>query len=93
MINVVDKMVELGVNTLKDKLSGIITERELIQELKKFMQTEYESKYKQLSLNEEIDYGGLCDYIDSNFLEDMKIYLYDTRYENRKKSGSIKYFV
>lgn len=86
MINVGDKMLELGWNVLQEKLSSIITEKELKNELKTFMISEYESKYKDLPLNEEIDYEGLCNYINSNFLQDVKKYLYDDSYDNRMKS-------
>ncbi|SHO49269.1 hypothetical protein [Anaerocolumna xylanovorans] len=86
--SIVDIINDLVFNILEEKCLKIYKQNELKNLIKKFMEQEYEAKFAHLSMEEEIDFGGICEYIRCNFLEDMKEYLFGIDNKRRESCYS-----
>lgn len=80
----IDSVGELGFNVLVDKAKKRYNEKELKNRIKEFMELEYKTKIEKLSKDNEVDFTGLCNYINTNFLNDVKNYLLDPEHSNRE---------
>ena len=74
--------MELGLEAVRDKIKDEHEEREVRDRLENFLQRQQKSNLC-CSREEEIDFEGLIEYIQGNFLEDVKIRLFG----NRKERG------
>jgi hypothetical protein len=68
---------EIGLYAVKDKLTSIHDANEIKKEIFKFAERQFENKYKYLSLHDEIDYGGIQEYLVEKLPDQIKIYLFD----------------
>lgn len=79
---VIDYVVSLGLEAVKDKIQSKHESKQVRDRLKDFI-----LKQKKINWNctskEEIDFGGLIVYIQTNFLEDIQMRLFG----NRKERG------
>lgn len=78
--NIVGYIVELGVNVAKDKIERQQDKKAIRERLKKFIERKNNENFN-CTKEEEIDFQGLVDYIQSNFLEDVKSRLFGDRKE------------
>lgn len=77
-------IINLGLNTLKCKLDDNYDDMKIINEIITFSENEFESKFYNLDLSEEIDFDSLQEYINTKLLNDVKNYLFDTDTKNRE---------
>lgn len=78
-------IVEIGLDAVKDKLLST-TERKILQnKLNDFMERQREINF-HCTLEEEIDFGGLSDYIQKNLMEDVQLRLFG----NKKERGAAR---
>lgn len=84
----IDCMVELGLDALKEKVTDIKSQREIRERLQAFI--ERQSKINELStMAEEIDFQGLTEYITDSLLDDMKVRLFGKWKERQSARDTI----
>ena len=85
---VFDFAVNVGVETVKEKIEDASAEKQVRQRL-----TEYLEKQKKLnnsiSLEEEIDFEELCQYISQNMMDDIKKRFWGDKHERRQARKTI----
>lgn len=82
MSNLIDYMVELGLDAIKDNVMDIKDQREIRKRLQTFI--EKQSKINELStIAEEIDFQGLVEYITGNLLDNVKVRFFGKRKERQ----------
>ena len=85
---VFDFAVNVGVETVKEKIKDASAEKQVRQRL-----TEYLEKQKKLnnsiSLEEEIDFEELCQYISQNMMDDIKKRFWGDKHERRQARKTI----
>lgn len=85
---VVDYIVELGLDHFKDKILQEREDKIIRERLKKFL--EGQSRINDLSsLEEEIDFEGLADYIRRDLIDDVQLYLFGNWRERDRAKTSI----
>lgn len=73
-----DYLVEIGLDAGKDFFSNKFNEHEIRKNLKDYI--ERQRNINELAiLSEEIDFQGLKNYLFADFLDDIKIYLFDRK--------------
>ena len=73
-----DYIVGIGLDVLKDKVQDGISQNALKNKMVDFI--ERQTKYNfSCTIEEEIDFEGLCSYIRNNLLEDVKLRLTGNR--------------
>lgn len=83
-----DYVVDIGVDAVKDKIKDSREEAEIRCRLNEFL--EREQKYNlNCTLEEEIDFQGLAEYIRGDLLEDVKLRLFGNIIERGRARQSI----
>lgn len=82
----IDTLSELGVNSVLEKGKKLYNEIELRKKIKEYVEQIYKVKFEHLSLEDEIDFGGLCNYINNEFMADINGYLINTEKEKRDRA-------
>ena len=80
--------VELGLNVVKDRAISIKEKQDLRFRLEKFIERKMKENYN-CSMAEEIDFGGLVEYINGNFTEDVHKRLFGNLSERKAANTSI----
>lgn len=83
-----EHFIELGFNVAKNKISDIKKQRDIRNKLDAFINKKLDENY-HCSLEEELDFGGLVEYINSNFLDDMEKRLFGNLKERRSAHKTI----
>lgn len=77
---VIDYVVSLGLEAVKDRIQTKHESRQVCDRLKAFI-----LRQKKINWNctreEEIDFGGLIEYIQTSFLEDVQMRLFGNKKE------------
>lgn len=81
----IDLIGELGFNVLTENAKKLHNERELKNRIKEFIELEYKTKIEKLSKDSEVDFAGLCNYINANFPNDVKGYLLNPEHNIRER--------
>ena len=68
---------------LKDKFNDKADLKNLEKQIKKYAHTEFEHKFSNLSRNEEIDFGGLFNYLTGDCIKDVQLSLLSKTHEER----------
>jgi len=79
---IIDYIVDLGIEAVKDKVKNSFEEQQVRRRLENFLKKEKKLNWT-CSLKEEIDFGGLAEYIQTSFPDDVKERLFG----NRKERG------
>lgn len=74
--------IELGVNAVKNKILDIKEQHDIRDRLDAFIDGKLDENYN-CSLEEELDFGGLIEYISGSFLNDMEKRLFGNLRERR----------
>ena len=86
LIGVVANVVSvIGLDAVKSYLPEKHDTKKLKDEIRDFAEKEFEANYKHLSLSEEIDFGGLLLRVSADYIEEIKVYLFDTDISVRKR--------
>lgn len=80
--------VELGLNVVKDRAIGIKEKQDLRFRLEEFIERKMKENYN-CSMAEEMDFGGLVEYINGNFTEDVHKRLFGNLSERKAANTSI----
>lgn len=81
-------IIELGLDAVKDKIKDDQAERQVRSRLEDFVQRQRKLNVC-CSREEEIDFEGLVEYLQENFLGDIKIRLFGTRKEREVARNTI----
>lgn len=77
MATILDYVVDIGVSVLKENIKNVQEEKELRCRLREYLN--YQDKYNfNCTIEEEIDFQGLAEYICNELLEDVKLRLFGT---------------
>jgi hypothetical protein len=85
MVNLVDYIVEFGLNFGHEKLKDIKEEKEIHKLLQDFIERQDRINTYSL-LAEEIDFQGLCDYVNNNLVKDFENYIFAVNYKDRESA-------
>jgi hypothetical protein len=85
MVNLVDYIVEFGLNFGHGILKDIKEEKEIHKLLQEFIEKQHKINEYSL-LAEEIDFQGFCDYVSSNLVKDFENYLFAVNYKDREST-------
>ncbi len=85
---VINYMVSLGLEAVKDKIQSEYESRQVRERLNDFILRQKKINWNCTS-EEEIDFGGLIEYIQTNFLEDVQMRLFGNRNERRTARNTI----
>ncbi len=80
--------VELGLNVVKDRAIGIKEKQDLRFRLEEFIERKMKENYN-CSMAEEIDFGGLVEYINGSFTEDVHKRLFGNLSERKAANTAI----
>ncbi len=80
--------IDLGLNVAKNKISDERKQRDIRNRLDSFIDRKLDENYN-CSLEEEIDFGGLVEYISGSFLDDMEKRLFGNLRERRSAHKNI----
>ena len=80
--------IDLGLNVAKNKISDERKQRDIRNRLDSFIDRKLDENYN-CSLEEEIDFGGLVEYISGSFLDDMEKRLFGNLRERRSAHQNI----
>ena len=81
-------LLELGMDVSRDKIKDSIQEKQVRERLDDFIQRQ--SKYNfSCSVEEEIDFGALTDYLRTDLIEDVRVRLRGTKLERRSAHNRI----
>lgn len=83
-----DHFLKLGCNFVKNKISDVKKLYDIRQKLNEFLDKKMKENYS-CSLEEELDFEGLVEYINDNFLDDMERRLFGNLNERRAAHKSI----
>ncbi|WP_022757489.1 hypothetical protein [Butyrivibrio fibrisolvens] len=80
-----DYLTDIGVEIVKEKINGEIEERQVRKRISSFVESEY---VKNISVTkaEELDAQGLFKYLQSSFIEEVKVRLTES---NAKRRGEM----
>lgn len=82
---IVDLIANMGFDAIKDKISDTINETQAKQKIINYLNQQQKLNF-QVSREEEIDFGGIADYIRTNFMDDVK----QRFYGNTKERGAAR---
>ena len=85
---VIDYVVSLGLEAVKDKIHSKYEARQVRERLKDFILRQKKINWN-CTIEEEIDFGGLIEYIQTNFLEDVQKRLFGNLNERRTARNTI----
>lgn len=77
---VIDFIVNLGLETVKDKIKDVSAEAQVKEHIELFL-SRHQSLNFHVSLDEEIDFAGLADYIQTNLVDDVKERCFGNKHE------------
>jgi hypothetical protein len=80
MNSIMEHIVDIGIDVVKDKIKGPIMEAEARKRLIKFLDRQHAYNFN-CTQQEEIDFEGLANYIQQDLIEDVKIRLFGDREE------------
>ena len=80
--------IELGLNVAKNKILDIKKQHDIRDRLDAFIDRKLDENYN-CSLEEELDFGGLIEYISGSFLNDMEKRLFGNLRERRAAHKTI----
>ena len=80
--------IELGINVAKSKIIDIKKQQDIRNRLDAFIDKKLDENYK-CTLEEELDFGGLIEYISDSFLDDMEKRLFGNLRERRSAHKNI----
>ena len=80
--------IDLGLNVAKNKISDEKRQRDIRNRLDSFIDRKLDENYN-CSLEEELDFGGLVEYISGSFLDDMEKRLFGNLRERRSAHKNI----
>lgn len=80
--------IDLGLNVAKNKISDERRQRDIRNRLDSFIDRKLDENYN-CSLEEELDFGGLVEYISGSFLDDMEKRLFGNLRERRSAHKNI----
>ena len=81
---------ELGLDVIKEKLTNMVDEYKLKQAIQTYALQQFKSVFSYASLSEEIDYGGLCEYLKENFLDEVRACIFREDYSDKSYFESIQ---
>lgn len=85
---VINYIVSLGLEAVKDKIQSEYESRQVRERLNDFILRQKKINWNCTS-EEEIDFGGLIEYIQTNFLEDVQKRLFGNLNERRTARNTI----
>jgi hypothetical protein len=80
---------EICLNAIKDWLKNIFDEYALKKKIEEYASHKLESVFAHASLDEEIDYGGLSEFLKNNFLDEVRKCLFRRDYTSQVYYNSI----
>ena len=86
MIDIVASVVStIGIDAVKGYFTDKYDTKKLKDEIHGFARREFESRYKHLSLSDEIDFGGLLSRISTDYIGEIRVCLFDLDVSVRKR--------
>lgn len=85
MCVVLDSIASIGVAAAWDRISGVATEREARKQLKQYLQRK-ERINEFCTKEEEVDFQGLAEYIQTDMIEDVRRRLFGRTRDERKEA-------
>lgn len=82
---IVDSIANIGFDAIKDKISDAVEEAQVKQRIINYLNQQQKLNF-QVSREEEIDFGGIADYIRTNLMDDVK----QRFYGNAKERGAAR---
>lgn len=83
-----DCLVDLGVEVVKDKINNTKEEKQVRDRIKSFIEREYDKTFS-VTKEEEIEVLDLFEYLQSSFIEEVKIRLIETNREKRAEMDNL----
>lgn len=78
-----EKIAELCIDLIKTPIKNASKREELINSINEHTKRELKNNIYYLDRESEIDFGGLCNYLNSKCVDDIKSILTDFKYESR----------
>ena len=79
---VIEFIANLGLETVKEKISDAVAEIKVKERIKNYLAT-HQSYNFNVSLDEEIDFGGLAEFVKTDLLDDVKLRCFGDKSERR----------
>lgn len=90
MINrIIDYVADFGVELIKDKINNKREKKEIRNRLANYIKREQSINF-DCTPEEEIDFGGLIQYIQTNFLDDVQLRIFGNKEERDRAREDIK---
>ena len=85
---IVDYIVSLGFDVVKDKVNSELEAKQVRDRLKKYIEKQHKINFS-CTKEEEIDFAGLVDYIQKNLLENVQTRFFGNKKERGKARSEI----
>lgn len=85
---ILEIIVDIGFNVVKDKVKTEAEKIAIKERLREYLKKQSKINFN-CSLQEELDFGGLCEYIQTELLEDVKRRFYGTKKERCEARNKI----
>lgn len=85
----IDYVADFGVELIKDKINNEREKKEIRDRLANYIKMEQSINFG-CTPDEEIDFGGLIQYIQTNFLDDVQLRIFGTKEERDRAREDIK---
>lgn len=86
---IIDYVADFGVELIKDKINNEREKKEIRDRLAKYIKREQSINF-DCTPEEEIDFGGLIQYIQTNFLDDVQLRIFGNKEERDRAREDIK---
>jgi len=82
---IVSVVSTLGIDAIKGYISDKYDTKKLKDEIRDFANKEFEARYKHLALSDDVDFGGLLSRISTDYIDEIRVYLFDVDVSVRKR--------
>lgn len=79
---VIEFIANLGPETVKEKISDVVAETKVKDRIKNYLAKQQSDNFN-VSPDEEIDFGGLAEFVKTDLLDDVKLRCFGDKAERR----------